>query len=136
MIRTRPQEQRSLRTVEPAELVSFRYRNSDREHSDRDVLVMAYDDEKELLHALDLDKFSDENLVNTAREIANQSQEESDFEEQFDENNRIFLPDVLDSEMEQWYETEYSADRYEDNPYRTFRKDRIRNLRVVEVAVI
>lgn len=136
MIVTRPQEQRSIRTVEPAEFLTFRYRDSDGEHTDRNVLVMAYDDDADLLHALDLDKITEEQLFNTSKEIAAQSQERSDFEERFDEENRIFLPDVLDSEMEQWYETEYSPDRYEKSPYRTFREDRIRNLRVVEVSIL
>ena len=136
MIVTRPQEQRSIRTVEPAEFLTFRYRDSDGEHSDRNVLVMAYDDDADLLHALDLEHITEEQLFNTSKEIAREGQERREFEERFDEENRIYLPDMLDSELENWYETEYSADRYEESPYRTFRKDRIRNLRVIEVAIL
>lgn len=136
MIETQRREDKNVRIIRPAEFVTFRYRNEEGEHSEREVIVMAYDEEKELLHALDLDKFTEETLLQTAREIAAQSQERERFEEQLDEENVLYLPDVLDRDIEHWYETEYSPDRYEDNPYRTFLEGRIRNLRRIEVSVV
>lgn len=136
MIIKRRKESRSIRNITPANFVYFRYRDSDGVFSNRNVLTMTYDEENELLHALDLKKFTENNILETSREIAQESQDSSEFEEMFDEENRILLPDVLDDEMEHWYNTEYSSSRYEENPYRTFREDRISNLRRIEVTII
>lgn len=135
MINVTRQSTTTLRKVEPAQFISFRYRDSDGEHSERNVLALAHDDEKELLHALDLDKFSDQNLVNTGRELARISQDLEEFEETFAEDAEVTLDNVQDSEVERWYETEYSSSIYEENPYRTFRKDGIRNLREAEITI-
>lgn len=136
MIVKRRKESRSIRNITPANFVYFRYRDSDGVFSNRNVLTMTYDEENGLLHALDLEEFTENNILETSREIAQESQDSSEFEKMFDEENRILLPDVLDDEMEHWYNTEYSSSRYEENPYRTFREDRISNLRRIEVTII
>ena len=128
-------ETTTLRKVGAGDFVSFRYRNKEGEHSERNVLALGYDEEVRLLHALDLDNFSDQNLARTGRQLSRLSQESEDYEERFAETGQVLLEKVSESEVERWYETEYSADTYEDNPYRTFRKDGIRNLRRAEVTV-
>ena len=130
----------TLRKVDPAQFVSFRYRNTSGEdegkHSERHVLALGYEGEKGLLHGLDLENFSDQNLVNTAQELAEMSQDREEFEQRFAEEGEILLETVSDDEVESWYKTEYSADQFEENPYRTFRKDGIRNLREAEVTIV
>lgn len=130
----------TLRKVDPAQFVSFRYRNTSGEdegkHSERHVLALGYEGEKGFLHGLDLENFSDQNLVNTAQELAEMSQDREEFEQRFAEEAEILLETVSDDEVESWYKTEYSADQFEENPYRTFRKDGIRNLREAEVTIV
>lgn len=135
MIQTRIDSDETISNTDPGQFIYLRYRNSDGEPSKRTILALAYDDEEGLVHGLDLEHFSDQNLINTAREIADQSQDEYDFEQLLEEENEISLPDVLDREMESWYETEYSADRYKENPYRTFREDRIEIYKEARVTV-
>lgn len=129
-------ETTTLRKASPGDFVSFRYRDSDGEHSERNVLVLVYEEDRELLHGLDLDNFSDQNLARTGRELAQLAGETEAYDERFVEDGDVILETVSDSDVEQWYELSYSADQYEDNPYRTFRKEGIRNLRKVDVSVV
>lgn len=122
--------------VEPGQFLEVRYRDSDSEPSTRNVLALVYEEENKLLHALDLQHFTDRNLVRTGKELAQQSQDEEEFGRRLDEENVVALPNVQDDEIEQWYETEYKKGRYKENPYRTFREDRIRLLREIEVQVV
>lgn len=126
----------TLRKASPGDFVSFRYRDSNGEHSERNILVLVYEKDRELLHGLDLEHFSDQNLARTGRELAQLAGETGEYDERFAETGDVILETVSDSIVDQWYETEYSADRYEDNPYRTFRKDGIRNLRKSDVSVV
>ena len=130
----------TLRKVDPAQFVSFRYRNTGGEdegkHSERHILALGYEGDKGLLHGLDLEKFSDQNLVNTAQDLAEMSQDRKEFEQRFAEEGQILLETVSDDEVESWYKTEYSADQFEENPYRTFRKDGIQNLREAEITIV
>jgi len=129
----------TLRKVDPAQFLSFRYRNTSGEdegkHSERHVLALGYKRDERLLHGLDLEKFSDQNLIAVGRELAEMSQDRESFEETFAEEGQVLLENVFESEVESWYDTEYSADQFEENPYRTFRKDGIRNLRRAEVTI-
>lgn len=129
MISVTAEERKSIRRVSPGEFVKFRYRDSEGNHSEREVLALAYDNDAQLLHGLDLSKFSDQNLVDVGSEISQMANEQDDFTERYVETGEVLLEEVTDSTVEQWYETEYSPDIFESNPYRTFRKDGIRNLR-------
>lgn len=123
------------RVLKPGEFARLRYKNEEKELTDRQVLVMAYEEEKRLVHALDLDKFSDQNLINVGREMTEMSNNQEEFQIRLEENDEVFI-EIDDDEIEQWYERHYSADRFNENPYRTFREDRIRNLRMSQVAQI
>lgn len=124
----------NARVLYPGEFARFRYKDKEKELTDRQVLVMAYEEDSRLIHALDLEKFSDANLVNVGREMAQMSDEIDEFEERIDDDE-IFI-ETDDDEVEQWYERHYNADRFQDNPYRTFKEDKIRNLRKSQIAQI
>lgn len=122
------------RVLSSGEFAQFRYKDQEGELTERQILVMAYEEEARLVHALDLDKFSDANLVNIGREMARMSNNLELFEEALDDDE-VFI-DIDDDEIEQWYERHYEADRFQDNPYRTFKEDSVRNLRKSNIAQI
>ena len=128
MIRTETGENTTVRSAEPGDFLQFRYRSSDGEIKTRDVLMLGYNEDAELLHALDLEHFSDQNLVNVGREFARLNNNREEYSETFTETAEVFI-ETTDNEAETWYETEYEEDRFEDRPYRTFRRDGIRNLK-------
>lgn len=134
MINTTVTEKVTASNVEPGDFLKFRYRDDEGKHSERDVLALAYDGENSLLHALDLDKFSDSNLESVGRELAAMSGDTEEFNELFEETGEVAL-EVQDSEVEAWYETEYVPDRFDKNPYRTFREDRIYTIRKVTASI-
>jgi hypothetical protein len=120
--------------LSPGDFASFRYRDEEGKPSVRDILVTRYDEEEKLLHGLDLDKFTDENLIQVGRELARFANRRDDYEERLAEDGSITI-DILDHQIEDWYDLRYSNDRFEENPYRTFREDRIRVLYKTNVIV-
>jgi hypothetical protein len=134
MINTTVTEKAAASNVESGDFLKFRYRDGDGKHSEREVLALAYEDESRLLHALDLDKFSDSNLESVGRELASMSGDRQEFDRIFEDTGEVAL-DVQDSEVEEWYETEYVPRRFDKNPYRTFREDRIYTIRKVTASI-
>jgi len=135
MIQTETGENTTLLTLDPGDFVQFRYRSKNAEINNREVLNLSYDEDTELLHGLDLEHFSDQNLVNVAREFARLNNNREEFSETFTSSGEILIK-TSDDEAERWYESEYEAERFEDNPYRTFRKDGIRNLKYMTPSIV
>lgn len=135
MIEQQEGENTTLLNLEPGNFVQFRYRNQDNEIKNRGVLVLAYDEDANLLHGLDLEYFSDQNLVNVGREFSRLNNNREEFSERFTNTGEIVI-DTSESESERWYETQYEEGRFEDNPYRTFRKDGIRNLKYMTPSIL
>jgi hypothetical protein len=135
MIQTETGENTTLLTLEPGDFVQFRYRSEDAEIKNREVLNLSYDEDAGLLHGLDLEHFSDQNLVNVGRELSRLNNNREEFSERFTSSGEILI-DSSDNEAEEWYETKYEAERFEDNPYRTFRKDGIRNLKYMTPSIV
>lgn len=135
MIQTETGENTTLLTLEPGDFVQFRYRSEDAEIKNREVLNLSYDEDAGLLHGLDLEHFSDQNLVNVGRELSRLNNNREEFSERFTSSGEILI-DSSDNEAEEWYETKYEAERFEENPYRTFRKDGIRNLKYMTPSIV
>lgn len=135
MIQTETGENTTLLTLEPGDFVQFRYKSKDAEINNREVLNLSYDEDTELLHGLDLEHFSDQNLVNVGRELARLNNNREEFSETFTSSGEILI-ETSDDEAEWWYETEYETKRFEENPYRTFRKDGIRNLKYMTPSIV
>jgi hypothetical protein len=119
----------------PGDFALFRYRDEEGNYSEREVLVTAYDEKTNLVHALDLDEFTDANLFQVGQELARFASRREDYQDSFDEDGSVTV-DIQDFQMEEWYDRLYESDRFEDNPYRTFREDRIRNLYKAEAAIV
>lgn len=135
MIQTETGENTTLLTLEPGDFVQFRYRSEDAEIKNREVLNLSYDEDAGLLHGLDLEHFSDQNLVNVGRELSRLNNNREEFSERFTSSGEILI-DSSDNEAKEWYETKYEAERFEENPYRTFRKDGIRNLKYMTPSIV
>jgi hypothetical protein len=135
MIQTETGENTTLLTLEPGDFVQFRYRSEDAEIKNREVLNLSYDEDAGLLHGLDLEHFSDQNLVNVGRELSRLNNNREEFSERFTNSGEILI-DSSDNEAKEWYETKYEAERFEENPYRTFRKDGIRNLKYMTPSIV
>lgn len=134
MIEVTPDVSTTETRLSPGDFASFRYRDEDGEPSKRDILVTRYDEEKKLLHGLDLDEFSDDNLIQIGQELARFANRREEFDKRFAEDGSITI-DILDHQIEDWYDRLYESSRFEENPYRTFRRDRIRNLHESNVIV-
>jgi len=112
----------------PGDVAKFGYEDRDGNLSSRKVLVLGKDDG--LLHALDLDEMSPDQLQEVAESMAEVGNYLLDFESQL-LSDETLLFDVKHADVENWYNRRFDNIHFDGSPYRTFKLDRIRRAQLV-----
>lgn len=114
----------------PGDVAEFGYKDKEGNLSSRKVLVLGVDKEESLLHALDLDEMSPQQLQKVAESMAEIGNYVLAFESQ-SLSDETLLFDVSSNDVERWYNRRFDDVKFDGDPYRTFKIDRIRRSKLV-----
>jgi hypothetical protein len=111
----------TVEDVEEGDVVQFNYRNQGDELSLKNAFVLYVDES--LIHCLELENVSPEDLVDVFESLATGDPEA------FQQSYPVLVLNEDKTAFESWYDDNWSRYSFANNPYRTFRKEAMYNVR-------